>query len=49
MALDKATKEKLAMTLSLLVNEFNQLKKNGQFKECIGIEKAIDIIKKVFK
>ena len=37
------------MTLSLLVNEFNQLKKNGQFKECIGIEKAIDIIKQVYK
>lgn len=49
MALTKDEKQKVAMALILLQNEFNQLKKNGQFKECIGIEKAIDIIKEVFK
>ena len=49
MALTKDEKQRLAMTLALLQNEFIQLKKNGQFKECIGIEKAIDIIKQVYK
>lgn len=49
MALTKDEKQKLVMLLALLQNEFNQLKKNGQFKECIGIEKSIDLIKQVFK
>ena len=49
MALTKDEKQRLAMILALLQNEFNQLKKNGQFKECIGIEKSIDIIKEVYK
>lgn len=49
MALTKDEKQRLAMLLAILQNEFNILKKNGQFKECIGIEKAIDIIKQVYK
>lgn len=42
-------KNKLAMLLSLLNNEFLKLKQEGNFKECIGVEKSIELVKEVFK
>lgn len=37
------------MAIALLTNEFNAKKKQGEYRECVGIDKAIEIIKDVFK
>lgn len=37
------------MAIALLTNEFNAKKKQGEYRECVGIDKAIEIIKEVFK
>ena len=45
---DPSLKQKLAMVISILQNEFVEAKNNGQFQQCIGIEKAIAVIKENF-
>ena len=36
------------MVIATLHNEFVEAKNNGQFQQCIGIEKAIAVIKENF-
>lgn len=43
------TKTKVTMLVALLNNEFNAHKKAGNYKECVGIEKSIQLVKEVFK
>lgn len=42
-------KIKIDSLISLLEIEFNTSKKNGNYQECVGIGKAIEIIQKKFK